>query len=176
MTQPIFPDLHTISAYEAFPLPQFITRTRREYDSKDTINARQFEHWQTKSAQGIYNRPDPNQPKPFHDVLPNSSRLREYDDRPQPRFDSEGDKGIQNPYFDKYDSSADSRNMIRELRSSVYENKKIEFEKESTQMLKRSMENRWNTKSVKIDAMEQLRPQRDDIRIFYQSKTNSTGV
>ena len=176
MTQPVFPDLHSISAYDAFPMPQFMTRTRREYDPKDVINARQFEHWQTNTPHSYYNRPDPNRQQPFYDVLPNSSRLRKVNDHPQPRFDTDSHKGIQNPYFDKYDANADSRNMTRELRSSVYEDKNIEFDKESDKMLQRSIQHRWNQVDKPIDAMEKLRPQRDDIRIFYQSKTNSTGV
>ena len=47
MAQPVYPDKHTISAYNAFPVPEFMARSRREIDTIDAINARQFEHWQT---------------------------------------------------------------------------------------------------------------------------------
>jgi hypothetical protein len=43
MAQPVFPDKHTISAYNAFPVPEFMARSRREIDTIDAINARQFE-------------------------------------------------------------------------------------------------------------------------------------
>lgn len=72
MTQPIFPDDHTRANISAFPHPKFITRTRRETNTIDTVNARQFEHWQT--AGKTYNRPDLNKQVPFYDVMPNNSR------------------------------------------------------------------------------------------------------
>ena len=46
-------------------------------------------------------------------------------------------------YFDKYDTSSDSRNMTRELRSSVYEDKNTGYTKESNKLLERNFDSRW---------------------------------
>lgn len=172
MAQPVFPDKHTISAYNAFPVPQFITRTRRETDTKDSINARQFEHWQTDGKYETHNRPDINKQAPFYDMLPNNTRTNDKLYHPQPRFDAEGHRGVQNPYFDKYDATYDARNMTRELRASVYEDKNTGYLAESDKLLQRNFDNRWLNPTVvqqQAAAAEQLRPKMDDIRLFYKN-------
>jgi hypothetical protein len=176
MAQPVYPDSRTRSAVAAFPLPRFIARTRREVNPTDSINARQFEHWQTDGKYGTTNRPDVNTQSPFYDMLPNSSRTSDRSYRAQPRFDAEGHKGVENSYFDKYDTTSDSRNMTRELKASVYEDKNTGFDKESNRLLQRQFDNRWLDPKVakqQADAAEELRPKMDDIRLFYlnQSKT-----
>ena len=171
MTQPIFPDGHTHANISAFPHPTFITRTRRETNSIDTINARQFEHWQT--AGKTYNRPDPNKQAPFYDQMPNVTRLSDESYRSQPRYQVTEDKGVQNSFFDKYDTTSDSRNMTRELRASVYEDKNTGYVKESEKMLERNFDNRWLNPEVMIQQVHaaiSLRPKMDDIRLFYQNK------
>jgi len=176
MAQPVFPDHHTISAYEAFPLPKFMPRTRREVDPIDAINARQFEHWQTDGKYDIMNRPDLNSRAPFYDMLPNDSRMGDRSYRSQPRFNTEEPRGGQNSYFDKYDTSFDPRNMTRELRASVYEDKNTGYLKESEHLLQRNFDNRWlnpNVAKQQADIAEELRPKRDDIRIFYHNKIPS---
>jgi hypothetical protein len=173
MAQPVFPDRHTISAYEAFPMPRFIPRTRREVDPIDSINARQFEHWQTDGKYGIYNRPDMNKQAPFYDQLPNVSRGNDKSYRSQPRFDVDSSKGGQNPYFDKYDTSFDPRNMTRELRASVYEDKNTGYFNESQKLLQRNFDNRWVNPTVvtqQAHAAEELRPKMDDIRKWYRNE------
>jgi hypothetical protein len=172
MAQPVYPDNHTISAYEAFPIPQFMTRSRREVDPIDSINARQFEHWQTDGKYNTHNRPDMNKQQPFYDMLPNGSRTNERSYRAQPRFDVDEHRGIQNPYFDKYDAVFDARNMTRELRASVYEDKNTGYLKESSKLLKRNFDNRWVNPTVvqqQAEAAELLRPKMDDIRLFYKN-------
>lgn len=172
MAQPVYPDNRTISAYQAFPLPEFITRTRREYDTHDSINARQFEHWQTDGKYDIYNRPDVNKQSPFYDMMPNNSRMNDKSYRSQPRFDPLQSRGVENPYFDKYDSIYDARNMTRELRASVYDDKNTGYMKESDKLLERNLDNRWidpNIVKQQVDAAKQLRPQMDDIRLFYKN-------
>jgi hypothetical protein len=172
MAQPVYPDSHTISAYNAFPMPQFMARNRREIDTKDAINARQFEHWQTDGKYDTHNRPDVNKQAPFYDMLPVGSRMNDKQYHPQPRFDTDSHRGVQNPYFNKYDATFDARNMTRELRASVYEDKNTGYLKESDQLLQRNFDNRWlNTTVVQQQAAaaEQLRPKMDDIRIFYRN-------
>jgi len=170
MTQPVYHDKHTISAYEAFPLPTFITRTRRETNATDSINARQFEHWQTSSKQGTYNRPDTNKQAAFYDMMPNSSRVNDKSYRSQPRYDADAQKGVENPFFNKYDTTSDSRNMARELKASVYEDKNTGFAHESEKLLQRNFDNRWldpRAATKQANAADELRPKRDDIRVFY---------
>jgi hypothetical protein len=173
MAQPVYPERHTISAYEAFPLPQFMARSRREVDATDAINARQFEHWQTDGKYGVMNRPDMNNQAPFYDMLPNVSRMSDKNHRAQPRYDVESARGVQNPYFDKYDTNFDARNMTRELQSCVYEDKNTGYLAESTKLLQRNFDNRWVNPMVvaqQAQAAEQLRPKMDDIRMFYVNK------
>ena len=173
MAQPVYPDQHTISAYQAFPLPRFVARTRREFDATDAINARQFEHWQTDGKSGTNNRPDMNKQAPFYDMLPNVSRTNDKSYRSQPRYEVDGSKGVQNPYFDKYDTTFDARNMTRELRASVYEDKNTGYLKESEKLLQRNFDNRWINPTVvsqQAQAAERLRPKMDDIRLFYVNK------
>jgi hypothetical protein len=172
MAQPVYPDSRTQSACKAFPMPQFIGRTRRETSATDTINARQFEHWQTSGKHMEYGRPDMNRQAPFYDMMPNTSRMADQSYRSQPRYDVDGERGGQNSFFDKYDTSSDSRNMTRELRASVYEDKHAGYTKESNKLLERNFDNRWLDMSAikeQAQASEKLRPQMDDIRVFYRN-------
>jgi len=173
MAQPVYPTRTTEQAYEAFPHPQFITRTRREVHPTDAINARQFEHWQTDGKFGYNDRPDMNKQAPFFDMNPNTSRTNGKSYRAQPRYDASAGRGGENPYFDKYDTAADARNMTRELRASVYEDKNTGFQHESQKLLQRQFDNRWLDPTVaqqQAKAAEELRPKMDDIRLFYQNK------
>jgi hypothetical protein len=173
MTQPVHLDIHKQSARDAFPLPVFMPRTRREIHPHDAINARQFEHWQTDGKYGTANRPDTNKQAAFYDMMPNTSRTSDRSYRSQPRFDAESSKGVNNSFFDKYDATADSRNMTRELRSSVYEDKNTGYSHESEKLLRRNFDNRWLDATVvkqQAEAAEELRPKMDDIRLFYRNQ------
>ena len=170
MAQPVMPDARTQTAMKAFPLPRFIGRTRRESDATDSINARQFEHWQTDGPSMTNGRPDSNRQAPFHDTMANSSRFSNKNYRSQPRYDVEGERGVQNSFFDKYDTSSDSRNMARELKASVYEDKNTGYLKESEKLLERNFDCRWLNDTVmqqQAEAAEKQRPKMDDIRMFY---------
>jgi hypothetical protein len=175
MAQPVWPNKNTESVIRAFPPPQFMARSRREVDTKDAVNARQFEHWQTDGKYGIQNRPDLNKQAPFYDMQPINSRMSERNYSSQPRYDQgDGiDRGGMNPYFDKYDTSFDARNTIRELRSVVYEDKNINYIAESNHLLERNFDNRWfDPKELKetVNAAESLRFKMDDIRTVYINK------
>jgi len=173
MAQPVFPDQHTASSYNAFPHPQFIARTRREANTHDTVNARHFEMWQTDGKYGVYDRPDLNARAPIYDMMPNNSRGSDRSYRSQPRYDATGSKGVENSFFDKYDTTFDARNMTRELKASVYEDKNTGSLTESAKLLERNFDNRWLDPTVMVQqaaAAEELRPKMDDIRLFYQNK------
>jgi len=170
MTQPVFPALSRHHLTSDFPLPQFMPRTRKEYHPTDAINARQFEHWQTAGRHGTYNRPDMDQQAPFYDVMPSASRSNDRSYRSQPRFEVDREKGVQNPYFGTYDATSDAKNMTRELRASVYEDKNVGFKNESSSMMERNMEHRWFLPVAPIQQagiVDELRPKMDDIRLIY---------
>jgi len=172
MSQPVYPTKESDCVRAAFPMPQFMARTRREIHSTDAINARQFEHWQTAGRNGTYNRPDMGQQAPFYDVMPNSSRTSDRSYRSQPRFDPDLERGVQNPYFMKYDATTDSRNMTRELRASVYEDKNIGYQRQSDSIMERNIEHRWLLPISPVQqagVVEELRPKMDDIRQVYHS-------
>jgi hypothetical protein len=171
MAQPSFPIYPTSATLNTFPNPKMIIRSRRETDTHDAINARQFEHWQTDGKYGTHNRPDLNSQVPFHDVLPIDSRMNTQNYSSQPRFDQTMHRGGQNSYFDKYDTAYDARNMVRELRATVYEDKNIDYSNESKHLLERNFDNRWlDTSQINksINASEDLRIKMDNIRTFYK--------
>jgi|LauGreDrversion4_2_1035121.scaffolds.fasta_scaffold25537_1 hypothetical protein len=171
MSQPSYPTQHTDEVRAAFPMPQFMPRTRREIHSTDAINARQFEHWQTAGRHGTYNRPDIHQQVPFYDVMPNTSRTTDRSYRSQPRFDPDVERGGQQDYFMKYDTTSDSRNMTRELRASVYEDKNNGYQRESNSIMERNIEHRWLLPVAPVqqaNVVEELRPKVDDIRVVYR--------
>lgn len=139
MTQPVYP----IYPVPPVPFPEMVIRSRHDLNTRDAANARNYELWQTDGKHGIYNRPDMNAQAPFHDVLPINSRTVERRYHPQPRFAEDGHKGGMNPYFDKYDTAYDSRNMVRELQAVVYEDKGFEYLPQSRAIVSRGVDHRW---------------------------------
>lgn len=167
MTQPVFPLFPTMQ----LPPPEMSIRSRKELSTRDTTNARQFEHWQTDGKAMTNNRPDPHAQAPFHEFLPINSRFEGRDYKSQPRYDAGGGKLGINGYFDKYDPSYDGRNAVRELQAVVYEDKIVDGTKENNEMLSRQLENRWLTpeqQQKQIEASTQLRPSRDDYKLVYK--------
>jgi hypothetical protein len=105
MTQPVFP----IYRVPEVPYPELVIKSRREVNTRDTVNARNFEHWQTNGKYLVQDRPDLNKQTPFQDFLPISSRMNERNYANQPRYDATGPKLGNNIYFDKYDVAYDNR-------------------------------------------------------------------
>jgi hypothetical protein len=171
MTQPIFPLYSTL----LLPPQSMSIRSRRETSTRDTANARNFELWQTDGKYGVQNRPDPNAQAPFQDFQPINSRFVERTYRAQPRFDADGHKFGMNPYFDKYDTSYDSRNSVRELQSVVYEDKDTEGIREARSFMTRSIDHRYikpaDLSQLAAAAMT-MRPSRDDIEKDYRQPAN----
>jgi hypothetical protein len=80
-----------------------------------------------------------------------------------------------NPYFDKYDTSYDSRNAVRELQSVVFEDKDSEGIREARSFMTRSIDNRFlnQTDLTQIaEAATHMRPLRDDIQKDYRAPAN----
>lgn len=158
----------------SFPPPEMILRSRREMSTRDVENARQFEHWQTDGKSMTNNRPDMNAQAPFHEFLPINSRTVERQYRNQPRYQADGPTLGTNPYFEKYDPNYDSRNTVRELQASVYEDKGGDTIRDNQNLLARQLENRWlnvEEQRTVIETSTRLRPSMDDYHKVYWSKS-----
>jgi len=81
-----------------------------------------------------------------------------------------------NPYFEKYDVAGDSRNIVRELRSSVSEDVVDRGMKESQKLLRREMESRWvptnyaETSGIdSLDAYDLMKPRSNQQDKIYRN-------
>lgn len=160
-----------IATIASMPPPEMSLRSRREVSTRDVENARQFEHWQTDGKAMTNNRPDVNAQAPFHEFQPINSRFVEREYRNQPRFQTDGGELAMNPYFNKYDPNYDSRNAVRELQASVYEDKSVDSGRENQGILGRQLENRWLNPTQQREVVEvstRLRPSVDDFRKVYR--------
>jgi len=113
-------------------------RSRREVRTRDAVNARMYELWQTDGKYGIYNTPDLNKRPPFNDTLPINSRFLQKSYMVQPRYNENGHRLAMNQYFGTYDPVYDSRNAMREIQGVVYEDKLDLAQHKADQILKRS--------------------------------------
>jgi hypothetical protein len=163
------------------PPPQMQLRVRRETNTYDTINARQFEVWNSSApvVQGGTIVDDVTNMKPvFYDMAPLSSRNDKQDYRQSQPFVATGPSLAMNPYFDRYDPTRDPRNMIRELRSVVYEEKEADRGlSESKRLSDRGYLSRWmpegsSLEDIKasLNAYEVMRPKVDNIADVYKSQ------
>jgi hypothetical protein len=154
-------------------------RVRRETNPQDTINARQFEAWQgsVPVVQGGTVGDDATNMKPaFYDMAPLSSRTDKQDYRQSQPFVANGPSLAMNPYFDRYDPTRDPRNMIREVRSVVYEEKEADRGlAESKRLTDRGYMSRWmpegatqESMKASLQAYEVMRPKVDDIATDYR--------
>ena len=131
---------------QMMPPPAFVLRARREAPTHDAANARLFEHWHTDTPSMTMDRPQPSQagaiPR-YQDMNPEASRtnFKSYA-QAQPYVPGGGDLG-DNPYFQKYDITQDPRNVVRELRSTVSEDKTDRGLAPDKTLLERSYVNRW---------------------------------
>ena len=192
MTQPVYP-LYTV---QILPPQSMSIRSRREVSTRDAANARNFELWQTDGKYGTQNRPDPNARAPFHEFMPINSRFVDHNYSGQPRYvpaeprfggqnnsrDTslgnsepvvEGSSGSTNgnAYFDKYATSYDSRNAVRDTQSAVYEDKDYEYKNNNRTFLTRAMDYHFIDKdemAKMADAAASLKPLRDDFQKDYR--------
>jgi len=153
-------------------------RVRKEAPTHDTINARQFEAWQSSvpvvQGGGIGDPATDIKPA-FYDMAPLSSRTDKQDYRQSQPFVAKGPSLAMNPYFDRYDPTRDPRNMIRELRSVVYEEKEADRGlTESQRLSDRGYLSRWMPEGTSLEDMrasleayEVMRPKSDNIKDSY---------
>ena len=162
------------------PPPRMQLRVRRETGTYDTINARQFESWQAsvpvvqggdQEALGINLKPE------TYDMSPQSSRTDKRDYRQAQPYVTTAPSLAMNPYFDRYDPTRDPRNMIREVRNAVYEDKEADRGlEESKRLSARGYMSRWMPEGsseedlrASLQAYEVMRPKVDDIAADYRS-------
>ena len=156
------------------PPPKMQPRVRKEVATMDAINARQFEQWNSDSPvqQGNTNQAIKAKDAVFYDMAPLSSRTDKRDFRQSQPFVADGPQLAENPYFDRYDPTRDPRNMVREVRSVVYEEKEGERGiQESKRLLERGMSSRWVPEGMDIApilAFEVMRPKIDSIEVNYR--------
>jgi hypothetical protein len=161
------------------PPPKMQLRVRREVNAGDTINARQFEAWQASVPVvqgGVVEDASTDMKPSFYDMAPLSSRTDKQDYRQSQPFVANGPSLAMNPYFDRYDPTRDPRNMIREVRSVVYEEKEADRGlTESKRIVERGYMSRWlpegsSTDDLKasLQAYEVMRPKSDDITQSYR--------
>jgi hypothetical protein len=89
-----------------------------------------------------------------------------------------------NPYFDRYDPTRDPRNMIREMRGVVYEEKQADRgREESKRLAERGFTGRWVPEDLSEEfskpslmAMEVMRPKMDDINQTYRGEAQKVKV
>jgi hypothetical protein len=165
------------------PMPQFTPRSRREESTRDLHNARNIEIWQASPPiqQGFF-RPEPSttgfggrRDANFYDQAGISTRYKPPISLPAPAFDPAGPKLVGNVFFDQHAPEYDPRNVVRELRGAVKEDKNNRGITESQRLLSRGFSSRYVpedfAESQQLDslhAFEMLRPKIDDLNRDYR--------
>jgi len=169
----------------AVPLPQFTPRSRREESTRDVSNARNIEIWRSSPPvqQGFF-RPEPStanfDPRrgavPLNDQAGIATRNQPPISLPAPRFDPVGPKLVGNPFFDQHAPEYDPRNVSRELRGAVKEDKMDRGVIESQRILSRGFASRYVPEGYaeqnqfdSLQAFEMLRPKIDDLNHDYRT-------
>jgi hypothetical protein len=162
-------------------------RSRREINTRDAANIRQFEHWQTDAPYLQMDRPDLSGAKILSDMNPTNSRKLDGKQYMQSRQMKAGqDSFTKNPYFDGYAPEYDSRNAVRELRSAIYEDRFDKGVRESKYLLGRTFTTQWleptyvqdnnlNTLNSLV-AYEELKPQMDNITQNFREKATKNPI
>jgi len=171
-------------AISSVPMPQFIPRSRREDTARDVANARNLELQRSVAPiQQSFFRPEPSTSAfgPKLEVRHNdqkglASRNKPPTSVPAPSFDPAGPKLVGNVFFDQYAPEYDPRNVVRELRGSVKDDKATRGELESKRILSRGFSSRYVPEGFaekeqlnSLEAFEQLRPKIDDVSKQYRS-------
>jgi len=112
----------------------------------------------------------------YFDMAPLSSRTDRRDFRQSKPYDSTGPNLALNPFFDRYDPTRDPRNMIREVRSVVYETKEPDRGlKESERIRERAFMGRYSpddkNASKLTDWFDLPRPTIDNPEIVYRNQS-----
>jgi hypothetical protein len=133
-----------------------------------------------KKAVGVLKAEKQEAPTYF-DMAPLSSRTDRRDFRQSKPYDSTGPNLSMNPFFDRYDPTRDPRNMIREVRSVVYETKEPDRGlKESERIRERVFTGRYTPEDKAVtkltDWFDLPRPTIDNPEIVYRTPLTSMGA
>jgi len=114
----------------------------------------------------------------YQDMAPQNSRQDARDFRQSKPYDSSGPNLSMNPFFDRYDPTRDPRNMVREVRSVVYEPKEAgRGLQESERIRARTFTNRNTPESETPVALTQwydlMRPKIDNPEIVYRNQNTT---
>ena len=112
----------------------------------------------------------------YQDMAPLSSRTDIRDFRQSKPYDSSGPNLSLNPFFDRYDPTRDPRNMVREVRSAVYEPKEADRGIEESERIRaRTFTNRYQNPDEAPVALTEwynlMRPKFDNPEIIYRKQT-----
>ena len=153
----------------ATPLrPILNLRSRKEISTRDAVNIRRFEHWQTDAPSLQNDRADVHGPRVLSDMNPINSRSLDTGNYIQNRPMTAGqDSFTQNAYFNDYAPTFDPRNAIREVRSAIYENRFDRGVTESQKLLSRSFTNALEPEDA-LKAYESLKPAMNNIEKNYR--------
>lgn len=161
-----------------FPPPCFTLRTRREVSTRDQVNSRHVELWQTDGPFLQNDRPDISGQPYFMDMNPINTRTsdRNYiQNQPYQAGNGSQNQLGQNPYFDKFDVVTDPFNVSRELRATVYEDKVDRGLLESKRLLNRTYTTRYLPEGYaakknldSLNAYETLKPQFNNMQKTYR--------
>jgi hypothetical protein len=170
------------------PPESFQIRVRKETSTRDTVNSRSIENWnssvpvqQTDYIQKI----EENESKKskenclntvYMDMAPLSSRTDKRDFRQSQPYVPTGPNLAENPFFDRYDPTRDPRNMLREVRSAVYELKESDRGiQESEKIRERIFAERHTPEGetpIKLtEWFDLLRPKIDNPEVVYRNQS-----
>jgi hypothetical protein len=173
MTTPVYA---MIPENQLIPPPAFSLRARREAPTVDSANARMFEHWRTDTPSLSLDRPQPGKTARHMDMNPEASRINHKNYLQAQPYVTDGGGLGDNPYFQKYDVTQDPRNVVRELRTAVTEDRTDRGLHESKSLLSRSLVNRWIgpdvVKTEQTDTLSAydrvMKPQANDMKKSYR--------
>ena len=166
------------------PLPQFTPRSRREDSTRDLINARHAEVYQSSAPiQQAFFRPQPSTSDlekrvnaSYNDQGSIPTRYKQPISLPAPTFDPHGPKLVGNPYFDQHAPEFDPRNVARELQGAIKEDKLDRGVLESQRLLRRGFSSRnvpegfaETRQHDSLQAFELLRPKIDNPKEEYRA-------
>jgi len=112
----------------------------------------------------------------YQDMAPLSSRTDIRDFRQSKPYDPTAPNLSLNPFFDRYDPTRDPRNMVREVRSVVYEPKEADRGIEESERIRaRTFTNRYmeedKTPVALTEWYDLMRPKVDNPEIIYRTHT-----
>ena len=156
-------------------LPQFNLRSRREQPVRDVFNARQYDHWNSDVPTTEQNFTDSSKQAPHFDMNPINARTVQRDYRQSQPFVVDGQQSTANPYFQKFDSTRDPRNVAREMQSAVYEYNPPRDQEVSHKLLNRNFEAMHipeaqvkATYEKAIDIYAGMRPKLNDMKAIFR--------